>query len=53
MNVDTVLGNTSYGPVSFTPDSVGNFHWQATYTNEDSANNTSPVTHDADCDETG
>ena len=51
VNVDTVVGNKVYGPVSFTPDAVGNFHWQATYTNTGSANNTSPVTHNADCDE--
>jgi len=51
VNVDTTTGNGVYGPVSFTPDAVGNFHWQATYTNTDSANNTSPVTHNANCDE--
>ena len=52
VNVDTTTGNKQYGPVSFTPNSIGNFHWQATYTNTGSANNTSPVTHNANCDDT-
>lgn len=52
LNVNTTTGNGSYGPVSFTPDQVGNFHWQATYTNTGSANNTSPVVHNANCDDT-
>jgi len=52
VNVDTAIGNKSYGPVSFTPSQVGNFHWQATYTNTGSANNTSPVAHNANCDDT-
>ena len=52
VNVDTTTGNKSYGPVSFTPNQVGNFHWTATYTNTGSANNTSPVTDNANCTET-
>ncbi|MGK2851844.1 MAG: hypothetical protein ACSLFN_13150 [Candidatus Limnocylindrales bacterium] len=47
-----VTGNGSYGPVSFTTTQVGNFHWQATYANANSANNTAPVTHNANCDDT-
>jgi hypothetical protein len=52
LNVNTATGNGSYGPVSFTPNQVGNFHWQATYTNASSANNNSPVNHNALCNET-
>jgi hypothetical protein len=51
VNVDTTTGNKTYGPVSFTPDSPGKFHWQATYTNSGSANNNSPVTDNGSCDQ--
>ena len=47
-----VTGNAVHGPVSFTPDSPGDYHWVASYTNTGSANNTSPVTHNADCSDT-
>jgi len=50
VNVDTATGNKTYGPVSFTPDSPGMYHWQATYTNTGSANNTSPVSDNGSCD---
>lgn len=49
--VNTSTGNGVYGPVSFTPNSPGKYHWQATYTNSGSANNTSPVTDNANCDQ--
>jgi hypothetical protein len=52
VNVDTTTGNKAYGPVSFTPGSPGRYSWQATYTNTGSANNNSPVTHNAGCDQT-
>lgn len=51
VNVDTTTGNKTYGPVSFTPDSPGSFHWQATYTNTGSVNNASPVSDNALCDQ--
>jgi hypothetical protein len=51
VSVDTTTGNKTYGPVSFTPDSPGSFHWQATYTNTGSVNNTSPVSDNASCDQ--
>jgi hypothetical protein len=51
VNVDTTTGNKEYGPVSFTPSSPGAYHWQATYTNTGSANNTSPVTDNANCNQ--
>jgi hypothetical protein len=28
----TVSGNGTYGPVSFTPDAIGTYHWKASYT---------------------
>lgn len=52
INVDTATGNKTYTGISFTPDSPGTFHWTATYTNTGSANNTSPVTDNAACDQT-
>jgi len=52
INVDTTTGNKTYTGISFTPDSPGTFHWVATYTNTGSANNTSPVTDNAACDQT-
>jgi hypothetical protein len=51
INVDTTTGNKTYTGISFTPDSPGTFHWVATYTNTGSANNTSPVTDNAACDQ--
>jgi len=45
----SVTGNTTYGPVSFTPNHAGTFHWVATYTNTGSVNNASPVSHNTLC----
>jgi hypothetical protein len=50
--IDTAVGNKVYGPVSFTPDHAGLFHWQATLDNSSgSANNILPVSDDANCDD--
>jgi hypothetical protein len=51
VNVDTAVGNKTYGPVSFTPDHPGKFHWKATYTNTGSANNASPINDNGSCDQ--
>jgi hypothetical protein len=37
-----VSGNGTYGPVSFTPTKVGDYHWTASYSG-DPASNTQPV----------
>jgi hypothetical protein len=45
----TVNGDGTYGPVSFTPDSVGTYHWKATYTPATGDPNNLGSTHNADC----
>jgi hypothetical protein len=45
-----VSGDDTYGPVSFTPDSAGDFHWQASYTGD--APNTESASHNGDCSDT-
>jgi hypothetical protein len=45
-----VSGDGTYGPVSFTPTDVGNYHWVAVYSGNPP--NTSGVTHNADCTDT-
>lgn len=46
----TVTGNTTYGPVSFTPNAPGNYHWTATYSHTAATiNNVLPVTHNGTC----
>ncbi len=42
-----VTGNGSYGPVSFTPDAPGTYHWVASYTGD--LPNTLGDTHNTDC----
>ena len=49
VSVDSTTGNKLYGPVGYQPGSPGSYHWVAVYTNTDSVNNSSPVTHNADC----
>ena len=51
VNVDPLVGNKVYGPVSFTPDLPGKYHWQATISNALSVNNTLPVSDNALCDQ--
>ena len=45
-----VSGNGSYGPVSFTPDAPGTYHWKASYDGD--APNTLGTTHNAACNVT-
>ena len=45
-----VTGNGTYGPVSFTPDAPGTYHWVASY-NGDSPN-TGSASHNSSCDDT-
>jgi hypothetical protein len=44
-----VSGNGDYGPVSFTPDAPGTYHWVASY-NGDSPN-TGTASHNSACDD--
>jgi hypothetical protein len=46
-----VSGDGSYGPVNFTPDAPGTYHWKASYTG--SSPNTTGDTHNAACDDPG
>jgi hypothetical protein len=47
----TVSGdNTSYGPVSFTPDAPGTYHWVASYNGD--LPNTNGTSHNTLCDDT-
>jgi hypothetical protein len=45
----TVTGDNTYGPVSFTPDSVGTYHWIATYTPAATDPNNVGSTFNGDC----
>jgi hypothetical protein len=45
----TVNGDGTYGPVSFTPDAVGTYHWQAVYTPATGDPNNLGSTHNGDC----
>jgi hypothetical protein len=48
-----VTGNVTYGPVGFTPNHPGTYHWQATYTDSGSVNNVpNTVTHNGACNDT-
>ena len=44
-----VSGNGTYGPVSFTPDAVGTYHWKATYTPATADPNNVGSTFNGDC----
>ena len=48
-----VTGNGAYGPVSFTPDAVGTYHWVATYTPATGDPNNLGSTFNGDCSDTG
>jgi hypothetical protein len=45
-----VSGNGTYGPVSFTPDAPGTYHWVASYSGD--SPNTNPTSHNQACDDT-
>jgi hypothetical protein len=45
----TVSGNGTYGPVSFTPDAAGTYHWKATYTPASGDPNNLGSTFNSDC----
>ena len=45
----TVSGNGTYGPVGFTPDAVGTYHWKATYTPATGDPNNLGSTFNGDC----
>ncbi len=44
-----VTGNGTYGPVSFTPDAPGTYHWVATYSGDPP--NTNGTSHNTACDD--
>ena len=48
----TVSGDGTYGPVSFTPDAVGTYHWKATYTPATGDPNNLGSTFNGDCSDT-
>jgi hypothetical protein len=50
VNVTGPGGDGTYGPVSFTPDTAGTFHWVASYSGD--LPNTLDVTHNATCNDT-
>lgn len=45
----TVSGNTTYGPVSFTPDAPGTYHWKARYIPATGDANNIGSTHNGGC----
>ena len=47
-----VTGDGTYGPVSFTPDAVGTYHWKATYTPATGDPNNLGSTFNGDCSDT-
>jgi hypothetical protein len=47
----SVTGNGSYGPVSFTPNAVGTYHWVASYSGN--LPNTLGTTHNTTCNDGG
>jgi hypothetical protein len=47
-----VSGNGTYGPVSFTPDAIGTYHWVATYTPATGDPNNVGSTFNGDCSDT-
>jgi hypothetical protein len=44
-----VSGNGTYGPVSFTPNAIGTYHWKATYTPATGDPNNVGSTFNGDC----
>lgn len=51
VTVTDAIGNGTYGPVSFTPDQPGTYHWKAVYTPLASDVNNLGSTHNAACDD--
>jgi hypothetical protein len=47
----SVNGNGTYGPVSFTPDAPGTYHWVASYSGDPP--NTNGTNHNTTCNDTG
>jgi hypothetical protein len=47
----TVSGNNTYGPVSFTPDAAGTYHWKAQYIPAATDVNNIGSTHNATCND--
>ena len=47
----TVTGNATYGPVSFTPDAPGTYHWKAQYIPATGDPNNIGSTHNAACND--
>jgi hypothetical protein len=47
-----VSGNGTYGPVSFTPNTIGTFHWKAEYIPATGDPNNIGSTHNGDCSNT-
>jgi hypothetical protein len=45
----TVNGDGTYGPVSFTPDAIGTYHWKAAYTPAIGDPNNQASTFNGDC----
>jgi hypothetical protein len=48
--VSPVQGNATYGPVSFTPDAPGTYHWRAAYSGD--SPNTLGTSHNGACNDT-
>jgi hypothetical protein len=48
-DITTISGNGTYGPVSFTPDAPGTYHWKAVYTPAGTDVNNLGSTHNAAC----
>ncbi|HEX3218557.1 MAG TPA: hypothetical protein VHU77_00780 [Candidatus Limnocylindria bacterium] len=46
-----ISGDDTYGPVSFTPDALGTYHWVAQYVPESTDPNNIGTTHNASCDD--
>jgi hypothetical protein len=45
----SVSGDGTYGPVSFTPDAPGTYHWVASYSGD--SPNTNATSHNSSCDD--
>ena len=50
-DVTTISGNGTYGPVSFTPDAPGTYHWKAQYIPATGDPNNLGSTHNGSCDD--
>jgi hypothetical protein len=50
-DITSISGNATYGPVSFTPDAPGTYHWKAVYTPAVGDPNNLGSTHNATCND--